>query len=326
MERAKAVQKDLVQIGFLAPLSGDDADVGRKVVQGAQLAIESHNAAHSPKVNAVIFDTKGEAVETARRSNELLNDHSVPVLIGPVLSQEAVVCAAMAMGKNVVMLTPTATDDGIAELGDNIFQMNNSLGVLGKRLARYAVENLNIHDFAIIAPKTAYGQVLANSFREELKSRNSEVVDEESFEEGTNDFSAQFKNLRTVLLTRKLDKTSLGKGIDLKQIAHISHSDSVRYADTSLMVGGLFLPAEAEDAIMLAPQVAFNRIKTQLLGSSGWNSQKVLTDGKGYATNAIISTSFEPEANRTEWIISRKHIPRITTANRTGSRHSGMMP
>jgi len=31
---------------------------------------------------------------------------------------------SMLVGKDIVMITPTATDDGIAALGPNIFQMN----------------------------------------------------------------------------------------------------------------------------------------------------------------------------------------------------------
>ena len=61
------------------------------------------------------------------------------------------------------------------------------------------------------------------------------------------------------------------------------------------------MPGDVEDVVMLAPQVMFHRIRTQILGSSGWHHQKVLHDGKRYVLNAIISTSFELNQSGKEW-------------------------
>jgi ABC-type branched-subunit amino acid transport system substrate-binding protein len=302
VKKKKDVSKDEIKLGLLLPLSGDDAEVGKKVDQGIELAMDQHNGREgAPRIKSIICDEQSNAVETALRTKELLQEHNVPVIIGPVLSNTAAVCAAMSMGKNVVMLSPTATDDGIARIGGNIFQMNATMAVLGRKIARYALENLNIKEFAIITPKTSYGIVISNAFREEVRTHNCEVVAEETFDEGSNDFTRQFSDLRNILLLRKLDKAAMDKGIDYKPVRIIQRSDSVKYADTALSVGALFLPAEAEDVVMLAPQVAFNRIKTQILGSSGWNNPKVLADGKQYVVNAVISSSFEPESDRKEW-------------------------
>jgi len=54
--------------------------------------------------------------------------------------------------------------------------------------------------------------------------------------------------------------------------------------------------------VMLVPQVAFNRIKTQILGSNGWQSKKVLQDGSTYVQGALISATIEPDQNSKEWI------------------------
>jgi ABC-type branched-subunit amino acid transport system substrate-binding protein len=57
---------------------------------------------------------------------------------------------------------------------------------------------------------------------------------------------------------------------------------------------------------MLAPQVAFNRIKTQLLGSNGWRSPKTLAEGRKYVLNAIFSSPFEPDSSWKKWPEFRK--------------------
>jgi ABC-type branched-subunit amino acid transport system substrate-binding protein len=293
-----AVPKKGISVGLMAPLSGDDADIGKRVSQGVQLAIDKYNLRNQIQIKLIALDTRGVPLEAARKTAVLLERDHVPLFIGPLLSSTATVAAAMAVGKETVMLTPTATDDGIAELGPNLFQMNITLGVLGRKAARYALSNLNIREFAIVAPHSNYGIAIAAAFRDEVTKSGASVFDEEYFEEGGNDFTAQFRNLRTKLLLRKLN-TQHAAGA--KPMVKISTADSIKYADTSVSIGAIFMPGETDDIVMLAPQVAFNRIKGQLLGSTGWHTQKTLTDGKHYVLNAIIATVFEPDSSWKKW-------------------------
>ncbi len=297
---AQQKQRGVVQIGVLVPISGDEAEIGKSIYQGVQLAVDQVNHLNGTTAKTVVLDTRGNMVETARRTRELIEDHRVPVIIGPVLSHTATVSAAMLMGKQTIMLSPTATDDGISALSKNIYQMNVTLGVLGKKVARYASENLNINDYAILAPNNAYGKILAESFKAEIQKRNLELVSEDYYEEGSNDFSAHFIGLRSKLLERHMEKIALERGVDFK--GRISRSDSIRYLDSTLSVGGLFMPGDADDIVMLAPQVYFHRIRTQILGSNGWHNPKVIKDGKRYISNTIISTSFELNQNQKMWL------------------------
>lgn len=298
--RAREAQKSTIQIGLLAPVSGDEGEIGKRVVQGAQLAISRLQPKNGQTVKCIVLDTRGNMITTAVKTKELLNQHKVSIVVGPVLSQTATVTAAMLIDKPTVMISPTATDEGIADMGNNVFQMNVTIGVLGRKIARYAIENLSIKDFVIMAPQTPYGEILATSFKNEIKKQNLELVAEEYFEEGANDFRIQFNNIRRKLLIRHLERLAVERGTDFRGM--ISRRDSIRYSDSVLAVGGLFMPADAEDVVMLAPQVMFHRIRTQILGSSGWHQPKVLKDGKRYVRNAVISTSFELDQKSKEWM------------------------
>lgn len=297
--QAKVAEKNIVQIGLLAPISGDEEEIGKRVVQGAQLAIHQLQPQNGQEIKTVVLDTRGNMITTAQKTRELLDDHKVSLIIGPVLSQTATVTAAMLTNRKAIMISPTATDEGIAEIGNNIFQMNLTIGVLGRKIARYAIDNLSIKEFVVLAPASPYGQILAASFKDEVKASNLEILAEEYFEEGANDYREIFQNIRKKLLMRHLERLAVERGIDYS--GTITRKDSLLYADSTLAVGGMFLPAEAEDIVMLAPQVMFNRIRTQLLGSSGWHQQKVIADGKKYVTNAVISTSFELDQSAQEW-------------------------
>ena len=302
-DKSNGQQKGVLLVGVLAPLSGNVSDVGKQVVQGIQLAIDRAVAASDLKIKLILCDTRGNMLETARQTQELINEHHVSVIIGPVLSQDAIVAASMLVGKDIVMITPTATDDGIAALGPNIFQMNIPLGVLGAKIAKYAMDNLNIHDFAIISPATEYGMELSKIFRAEVEKKGFEIVDEQTYDENTHDFKGQLEKLREDLKLRNKQRTLLEKSLEGEEQPEVKkekHGDAkadkhaVLPVDSTLQVGGLFIPAESEDVTMIAPQVLFHRIHTQLLGSTGWQNPKTILDGKEYVNDALFSTNFQP--------------------------------
>lgn len=301
--KAADQQRGTFQIGLMVPLSGYDADIGKQIVQGVQIGLDQYTAASGAKLKLIICDTRGNMIETARMARELVYEHHVPVILGPMISQDAVVVATMLMEKDVVMLSPTANDDGIAGLGPHIFQMNVTLGTLGAKIARYAMDNLNIRDFAIIAPGTDYAAALSRGFRQEVEKSGREIVAEQTYEVGTKDFKVQFDNLKTTLLTRKQQRTAVEKSLAGDVQPSPKTDSKLLAADTSYEIGGVFLPAEAEDVVMLAPQATFHRIKTQLLGSTGWNNPKVILDGKGYVNNALFSSNlYAASGEDKEWL------------------------
>jgi ABC-type branched-subunit amino acid transport system substrate-binding protein len=311
LDKAEKQQKGTVEIGVLAPLSGVDADIGKQIVQGIQLAIDRFGVLADFKVKIVMCDTRGNMLETARKVQELINGHRMPVIIGPVLSQNAIVAASTLVGKDIVMITPTATDDGIAALGPNIFQMNVPLGVLGARIARYAMDNCMIRDFVIFSPFNEYGAALSKGFREEVEKKGAEIVETVTYEEGTHDFREQFEKLRLKLNLRKQQRTAIEKSLEGEsssdpKVKKPDPKTDKRYVppeDTTLLVGGLFVPAECEDAVMIASQLSFHRIHAQLLGSTGWYNPKTIADGKDNVSNSLISTNFQAGGdNDRDWL------------------------
>lgn len=292
---------DAFEIGVMAPLSGDYRDVGKEIVQGIQVAIDNYNRRSSRPITMVVYDTESNVVKTAHRAKEIVQSGRVNAVIGPVLSDNATVSAVVFSGEDVLMLTPTASEQGLAALGDNIFQMNITLGTLGQKIARYAVENLNIRDFAVIAPDTYYGRITTEYFLNELKNHsNVEVVNVEYFQEGIHDFSQQITNLRRKLVRRRMERVALDG--PMSRTVSTGKADSSMLADSTLSIGGIFMPVEAEDVVMLAPQLVFHRMRTQMLGSSGWQSDKVLEDGKRYVRDAIIATPFQLNTERSDWL------------------------
>jgi ABC-type branched-subunit amino acid transport system substrate-binding protein len=290
-----------IQLGLLAPMTGEDAQIGQFILHGVKLALDNHNARTQYPVNLIVYDTKGGPVQTAMRSRDLLVKDQAQLCIGPILSNTAAVSAAMFAGKDIVMLTPTANEEGISSIGENIFQMNVTLGAIARKLARYALDNLSIREFAVIAPNNAFGHAMAEAFKEELGRRSIEVVYEEFFEEGIHDFTPVLRRLRNTLLIRRLEAIAAERG-NMQRITHISRADSIRYRDTTFSVGGLFMPLlDSDDVVKLAPQAVFHRIRAQMLGVGGWFDPRVPVDGRRYVHDAIIAVGPQMHQEGEAW-------------------------
>ena len=289
----------IIRIGLLAPQSGVNADLGKKIEQGVALALTEHAKLSSLKITVVSCDTKSDLVVTARTMTDLISRQHVPVIIGPVLSEEAVVASSILMNNPAaVLITPTATDDGIASLAPTVFQMNVTLDVLGAKVAQYATENLSIKDFVIVSPLSKYGTLLAESFKKTVLANGGQIIAEDYFNEGMEDFSQLMRGIKFKVAQARWEKMALSHGTSYKRVAR---EDSSYVNDSTVAIGGFFIPGEAEDAAKIAAYVNFARIKTQLLGSTGWHVPKLISSGKSYVQNALFSSNFQPDSKGAAW-------------------------
>jgi ABC-type branched-subunit amino acid transport system substrate-binding protein len=193
------------------------------------------------------------------------------------------------------MVTPTATTHGIAALGDGIYQLNVTTGTLGQKIAAYAVGCLKLKDFAIVAPESEYGYQLAEAFQRTVERKGGNVISVQYFIPGTSDLSPQFQEVRKAALKVWLEKRRAEgipepDGKDMQKLV----------ADSTVPLDGLFLPAtNGEEANHLAGSAAFNKLRAQVLGSSGWNDKGLLHKSGTAWQGAYFSVDFQ-ENQKTE--------------------------
>ncbi|MCL1946422.1 MAG: ABC transporter substrate-binding protein [Chitinivibrionia bacterium] len=270
-------------IGLLVPMTGEFADLGKTTLNTVHMVLTQYEEKTGEKIALKVYDTEGSAIKTAQRVNELLKDN-VSVVIGPVMSNTATVAAAVLSQypNKAIMITPTATDDGIAALGRNIFQINLTQKALAEKIADYAVEDLNIKKFVILAPLDEYGRVMTEYFSAAVKEKGAVVEFTEYFSPSASDYRKQFKAIREYYTNLKFVENG---DADMKRKADY-------LADSTITLGGLFLPvSQPQNAIQLAAQIPFHKLRAQILGSNGWGNQKVIDDGKTTVQNICFSSA-----------------------------------
>ncbi|HSQ42606.1 MAG TPA: penicillin-binding protein activator [Fibrobacteraceae bacterium] len=279
----------------LAPLSGDYAELGQEMVQGIVLAYEEFCAKNDKKKLLLrIVDDNGDAVHAIRRVQNVVMTDAVVGIIGPMMSHAATAVAAW-LGEShpeIAMITPTATDEGISSLGDNIFQMNVPTAAMARAIATYSFSCLNARDFAIISPLGDYGRILSDEFSKTVESLGGQVRAMQYYEEGAADFQTELNRVRGQKLDLDNRRRNIARG--LRDADAMSSKTRKEYLDDSVLTfDAIFIPAaDPTDAATMVSHLAFNKLGGILLGSSGWYGKPLLGDNKRLVEGAFFSVPF----------------------------------
>jgi ABC-type branched-subunit amino acid transport system substrate-binding protein len=277
-------------VGVIAPLTGDFEDVGHEMVQAIRLALRYSDLTN---VDVIIEDSQGDPIQAVKAAQKLTRDETVAAIIGPVRSETTIGAAAVANCENVVLITPTATETGIADIGPYIFQLNVTPQIQGSAVAEYAIEHLGLNRFAVLTVSDSYGKDLTASFVSKVAELGGTVLSQEWYYEGATDFSSQLTHIREAgLLLEQADSlTWEWKLFALKTSGLIDTTAGQLFPPVD-SIDGLFLAAYGDDIPLIASQVAFQKINTQLLGGNSWNSEVVLREGEPYVEGAVFAADF----------------------------------
>jgi ABC-type branched-subunit amino acid transport system substrate-binding protein len=213
----------MVKVGVVLPLmmQGGPAavrDLGSELLEGIRLAMDEHNATALPKVNLVVRDSERDVGKAMRHVSELGSDQSVVALVGPVFSNEVQASAGIANELRLPLITPTATADGLASIGEYIFQANPDYSVRARAVAQFAALRRNARRFAILAPTDTAGRSMVTSFEDEVRELGGEMVDIQWYKPGESDLRVQLGAMRQ-------------KGLERMEVYAVGFSSRMRQAD-----------------------------------------------------------------------------------------------
>lgn len=299
-------------IGILAPLSGSYNEYGRSMVEGATLAAK-HMAPDSIDVELIIKDTSGDPVLATNNASKLANEECL-ALVGPLRSESAVGAAVISNQYGIPLITPTASQKGIASIGSYVFQVSPAVEMIGQAIAEYAFNDMGIKEFAIISPDDQGGVTVSKAFTQTVYRLGGEVVYTGYYSSGSTDFKMQIKPLRDFLLMKTEEQLAAGE-IDSSEYFEIErvvvdertgqYVDSLMLIDTEdwpVHLGGIFLPGYPDELKLLIPQIRYHIIRTQFLGADGWDSEDLIKEVRRYVGNAVFATDFHVGSDEVNWV------------------------
>jgi len=278
-------------IGCLLPLSGPYRKYGNRTMKGIELALSQFNSkATNPSIHLLIKDTGGNPDKAILAMHDLQNDQ-VAAIIGPIITAEAVATEAQHSG--IPMITITQKEN-ITEISDNIFRNFITREMQVKAVVSYAVEVLEVKNFAVLYPEEKYGTHFMNLFWDEVLKYGGKIVGAEAYNPSHTDFKDPIKKLVGLYYEVPDD---LKEEPDIEKIDTEKLKDENEEPEPVVDFEAIFIPDGPTKVGLIIPQLAFHDIEdVYLLGTNLWHSKKLVDMTKEYIQRAIIPDGFFSES------------------------------
>ncbi len=183
----------VIKIASQSPLSGGSSIQGEAIKLGAQLSLDDHKDEFSKlgyTLELVPYDDQSDAKKGVANAEQIGADQAVVGVIGHLNSGVSIPSSVVYEKYNLPMISPasTATEftDRKLKAANRVVARDDFQGPAG---AQYAVKTLNAKNIFVIQDKTAYGQGLAEAFRDAAKEAGATIVGYEGITVGEKDFN-----------------------------------------------------------------------------------------------------------------------------------------
>jgi ABC-type branched-subunit amino acid transport system substrate-binding protein len=228
------------RVGLVFPQTGSLALYGRLFEPGAKAALDEYNEKAPRHIVLLTADSHGDAVDAVKAVRKLVVEDGAVALVGDVFTLPAIASAIECNAWRTPIVSPLVLSDDLMEIGPWVFQTRAPDTIEATVLAEVAVQKLGLKNFAVLSPARGDRRATAEFFAEEVRRLGGQVAAHEHFAEGAMDFKAQLEKIRDVT------------------------------PDAFFAIGSV------EELLQILPQTKFFDLQAQLLGTSQWNSDKLL--------------------------------------------------
>jgi branched-chain amino acid transport system substrate-binding protein len=189
----------VIKVGVASPYTGDTADGGIQIWQGAQLAADEINAQGGllgKKVEIVPADDSADPSKAQAVAQGLVSQGIVAV-IGHKDSGVSIPASAVYHAAGIVEITPTSSNPQLTAQGfDTVFRVCPVDKTQGPVLAEFMIQKLGLNKLAVLYANTAYGEGLNTEFQARAIALGITPVLTQQIKRGDKDFSAALKAIQ----------------------------------------------------------------------------------------------------------------------------------
>ncbi|HVO17858.1 MAG TPA: ABC transporter substrate-binding protein [Anaeromyxobacter sp.] len=258
-----------ILIGHVASLTGSEATFGQSTDNGIKLAFEELNKAGGVKGKKLVLktlDDQGKPEEAQVAATRLIVNDKVTLIIGEVASSRSLAMGPVAEKNKVPMISTASTNPKVT-----LDQQGNTLKYVfrvcfidpfqGTVMAKFARENMKISKVAVLRDVgNAYSVGLADFFEDTFKKMGGEIVTDQSFKAGDQDFKAQLTKIRE------------------------TNPEAI------------YVPAYYTDVGLISRQVRELGMKVPLMGGDGWDSEELYKISQGALNGSFFSNHYTTES------------------------------
>lgn len=287
-------------IGVLLPLSGKAANYGKKALEGILVASEWLQKS-GINYQLEIRDTQSSPYAALAELDDLIGNHRVMAVIGPIQYREAQLVSEKCQQQGVLNIS-LASKEGLSERGPYIFQNAITPRVQIENLVRFCMDEKKMKRFGILAPDNQFGKELSQLFWDEVESRGGHISAYQLYSPDESDFQKPIQELAGLIdpsknrpeewkrfsefIQEEKKKTNREPKIRLSGIADFD---------------GLFIPEGVKNMTQISPTLAFNDLaKVPVLGTTEWSAKQFLQRGGKYIETIYFPASAQLGSSNSE--------------------------
>jgi branched-chain amino acid transport system substrate-binding protein len=199
----------VIKIASQSPLSGAQSVLGTAIKNGAQLSLEQNGKLVTDKgftVELAPFDDQATPDTGVANAKQIVGDPTILCVVGHLNSGVMIPSSEEYHNANLAAVSPANTNPAVTDRGyaevNRIVGRDDVQGVVGEEFAR---GELGVKSVYILHDKTAYGQGVAEFFRQSAEKNGLKVLGFEGTEEQSN-----FDSIITPILAANPDMIYFG--------------------------------------------------------------------------------------------------------------------
>lgn len=180
-----------INIGVIAPLTGDGATYGASMKRGFDLAFQGDGNVH-----LVYEDDKLDAKEGVNALNKLITTNNTKIVMGSAASGVTMAIAPIAEKNKVILFSTISSTDNLRAAGDYVFRNVPRNEIQGETAAEFLINNLKITSVGVYGENDEYGANLSKSFTSRFQELGGRVVFQDSYISGQQDFKTGLSKIK----------------------------------------------------------------------------------------------------------------------------------
>ena len=183
-------QLEKINIGVIAPLTGDGATYGKSMQRGMELVFNGKE-----KYKIYYEDSKLSVKEGLNAYKKLLSQNPY-IIYGAASSGVSLGLSPLAQKNKTVLFSSISTSDKLLDSGKYFLRNVPTNNIQGQTAAKFLINTLKLKKIAIYNENDEYGMNLAKSFKQTATELGIEIVLENSYDANKNDFKTFLSKIK----------------------------------------------------------------------------------------------------------------------------------
>jgi branched-chain amino acid transport system substrate-binding protein len=192
-------QKGPIKIGFLAPMTGGAAQIGKDMTNGLNMWLEENgNQIAGRKVEVIVEDTQGQPNIALNKVQKLVESDKVQVLAGGLFAHVGYALAPKVDQLQVPMLYPVMAADDLTQRKPTKWVVRNgwSSSQPNHPFGEYVAKTLGYKKIVTIAIDYSFGWEQVGGFQKTFEENGGQIIQKLWPPLGTTDFAPYLSQIR----------------------------------------------------------------------------------------------------------------------------------